>query len=73
MITAVVEGFDVKKASFSSFNISQILPCCSQLVLSSICAEFQALLPAVIKQDIKFSIDGVAVPQASAQDGVSND
>ena len=70
MVVAVVEGLGVKKASFSSFNISQILPYCSQLTLSSIHVEFQALLPAVIKQDVKLSIDSIAVPWASAQDGI---
>ena len=42
-------------------------------MLSSICVKFQALLPAVTKQNVKLSIDGVAVPQASAQNGVPDD
>ena len=62
MVAAVVEGLSAKKVLFGSFNISQILPCCSQLALLSICAEFQALLPAVIKQDAKLLIDSIAVP-----------
>ena len=70
MITAVVEGLNVKKALFSSFNISQILPYHSQLASLSICMEFQTLLPAVTKQNTKLSIDSIAVPQASAQNGV---
>ena len=62
VVAAVVEGLGAKKVLFGDFNISQILPCCSQLALLSVCAEFQALLPAVTKQDAKLLIDGVAVP-----------
>ena len=61
VVIAVVEGLNVKKALFSSFNIIHILPYCSQLVLSSIYIKFQTFLPAVIKQDAKLSIDSVAV------------
>ena len=61
VIAAVVEELNAKKTLFGDFNVNQILPCCSQLTLLSVCTEFQTFLFTVIKQDIKLSIDSIAV------------
>ena len=62
MIVIVVKEFNAKKMLFDSFNISQIL--------SYIYVKFQILLSAVIKQNVKFLIDSVAVLQTLIQNNI---
>ena len=71
MIAAMVEGLNIEKALFSSFNISQILSYHSQLMLLNVCVEFQTLLSTVIKQDVKLSINSIAASQTSVQNSIS--